>query len=76
MVYVYCLKNKIDNGLYYGYTKDLIRRCKEHGKYWTLVYYEAYLSDGDAREREKRLKDYGQARTHLKRRISGSLDHS
>lgn len=45
----------------------------EHGeKYWTLVYYEAYLAQEDAVEREKHLKQYGQARTHLKKRITYS----
>jgi putative endonuclease len=73
MYYTYCLKSKFGNELYYGYTNDLIRRCKEHGNQWKLVYYEAYLSEDDAREREQKLKDYGQARTHLKKRIKKSL---
>ncbi len=73
MYYVYCLKSKIDGKPYYGYTKDLRRRMPEHGeKYWTLVYYEAYLAQEDAVEREKHLKQYGQARTHLKKRITYS----
>lgn len=62
--------------LYYGYTDNLDRRLSEHeaeDKAWGLVYYEAYRSEDDARQRERKLKDYGQARTHLKRRISKSL---
>jgi predicted GIY-YIG superfamily endonuclease len=74
MYYTYCLKNKYDNELYYVYTSDLARRCREHGKNWKLVYYEAYLSEYDARERERKLKDYGQARAHLKKRMKNSLD--
>jgi len=74
MFYTYCLKNKIDGGLYYGYTSDLKRRFKEHGKFWKLIYYEAYLSEEDARNRECKLKDYGQTRTHLENRIKNSLE--
>jgi len=42
-------------------------------KNWKLVYYEAYDSDIDARRREIKLKDYGQPRTHLKKRIHNSI---
>jgi len=73
MFYVYCLKNCGNQKLYYGYTNDLVRRCKEHGSEWELVYYEGYKSSADARRREVKLKDHGQARGHLKRRIKNSL---
>ncbi|MEK7187000.1 MAG: GIY-YIG nuclease family protein [Patescibacteria group bacterium] len=73
MYYVYCLRNKKDKSFYYGYTSDLKRRIKEHGSLWQLVYYEAYLAEPDARLRERKLKDYGQARSKLKGRISESL---
>jgi len=56
-----------------GYTADLKRRCKEHGSSWRLVYYEAYASEVDARLRENKLKDYGQARSRLKLRIKNSI---
>ena len=79
MYYVYVLRSLKTSELYYGYTSDLRKRLKEHNqgrnkstKYsgpWQLVYYEAYLSQADAKEREYHLKRYGQARTHLKRRI-------
>ncbi|MFC1709339.1 GIY-YIG nuclease family protein [Candidatus Omnitrophota bacterium] len=75
MHYVYVLKN-IDNGeLYYGYTNNLERRLKEHNKdnEWKLIYFEAYLAESDARQREKKLKQYGQARTHLKNRLKSSI---
>ena len=61
--------------LYYGYTNDLERRFKEHSikHKCKLIYYEAYLLESDAREREKKLKHYGQTRTCLKQRIKKSL---
>lgn len=74
--YVYCLQHLKHKELYYGYTEDLRRRLKEHkreDKNWELIYYEAYRSEIDARTREQKLKDYGQSRTHLKRRIAHSL---
>ena len=76
MFYTYCLQNKKNKELYYGYSNDLKRRLTEHrqvDKKWILIYYEAYRSENDARKREKKLKHYGQSRTHLKRRISESL---
>jgi putative endonuclease len=73
--YTYVLRNKKNGELYYGYTNDLDRRIKEHGSNneRKLIYYEAYLSEEDARRRERKLKDYGQARTQLKNRIKESL---
>ena len=75
MYYVYVLKDPNTNELYYGYTSDLKRRWGEHQtkEHWQLVYYEAYHSERDARAREQHLKHYGQARTHLKKRLTGSL---
>jgi putative endonuclease len=84
MFYVYVIKNKSDN-LYYGCTNNLRRRFFEHnngrsfstkGSKWKLIYYEAYLSKEDAQEREKQLKQYGQALAQLKRRIKKSLRES
>lgn len=76
MHYVYCIQNLVKKDFYYGYTNDLIRRLKEHkreDKNWDLIYYEAYRSEIDARKREQKLKDYGQSRTHLKKRIINSI---
>ena len=83
MYYVYILQSKIDKDLYIGSTNDLRRRLAEHndGKVkstaprlpFDLVYYEAYKSEDDARIRESRLKDRGQARARLKERLSASL---
>jgi len=84
MFYVYVIKNESDE-LYYGCTKNLKKRFFEHnsgksfstkGLKWKLVYYEAYLSEDDAWEREKQLKQYGQALGQLKRRIKKSLSKS
>jgi predicted GIY-YIG superfamily endonuclease len=76
MYYVYVLKMKGSGDLYYGYTNDLERRIIEHNKRdnWILIYYEAYRSERDASSRERKLKQYGQARTHLKNRIQHSLN--
>lgn len=76
MYYVYVLKNKINSELYYGFTSNLEERLKQHytNGEWQLLYYEAYLSEEDAGRREAKLKDYGQARAHLKKRINTSLN--
>ena len=81
MYYVYFLQNE-NNELYYGSTNNLKRRLQEHnsgrtyytkGRYWKLIYYEAYLSEKDARNRKKQLKLHGQAFAQTKRRIKNSL---
>lgn len=41
-----------------------------------LIYYECYLSQKDAIQREKMIKRFGSAYSHLKRRISNSLKDS
>ena len=78
MFYFYVLENQ-DGQLYHGSTNDLKRRLKEHvtgksfatkGSSWKLIYYEAYASESDARAREQRIKDFGQAYNQLKKRIS------
>jgi predicted GIY-YIG superfamily endonuclease len=83
MFYVYVIKNETDD-LYYGSTNDLRRRLAEHNRgksfstmnhIWTLIYYEAYKVESDAREREHQLKYHGQAKAQLKRRISASLQN-
>jgi predicted GIY-YIG superfamily endonuclease len=69
------LKDTITNELYYGYTNNLDRRVTEHNEKqnWELVYYEAYKSELDARNRERKLKHYAQALTALKGRLKESL---
>lgn len=80
MYYVYILRSlKYKNKLYIGYTSDLKKRFAQHtsGENSTtrkflpvkLLYYEAFESKIDARNREKQLKQHGNALGHLKRRI-------
>jgi putative endonuclease len=83
MYYLYVLKSKKDTQLYTGSTNDLRRRFKEHneGKIFStktrrpfeLVYYEAYKSEKDARNRESNLKLRSRAFAQLKKRISNCL---
>ena len=86
MFYVYVLKSLKDNKLYIGYTNDLKRRFKEHNdgenvstksrRPFVLIYYEAYLSQKDAREREKKLKHFQNSYKFLKDRIKHSLSEN
>ena len=83
MFYVYILKSKKDDSKYIGYTNNLKRRLTEHNnlknkstKYkapFNLVYYEAYQSRADAKNREYNLKRFANAYIQLKRRIKNSL---
>ena len=83
MFYVYILQIKKDGNLYLGSTNDLKRRIVEHNKGLNfstklrtpleLVYYEAYKSEEDAREREHNLKLRANALSQLKRRINRTL---
>lgn len=77
MFYVYVLMNPNTGTLYYGFTTSLRQRFAKHQEMpkhtgWKLVYYEAYLNEQDARDRERMLKQYGAARGHLKQRIARS----
>ena len=76
MHWIYIIKNRNSGELYYGYTNDFKRRFKEHNrdKPCELIGCEGYKSELDARERERKLKHYGQARTHLKKRLKRSLE--
>ena len=76
MYYVYLLQSPGADDIYIGFTPDLRRRMREHGsehRDWTLVYYEAYASEKDARLRERRLKHHGSGNVELKKRLQGSL---
>ena len=74
MFYVYILKNRRQGELYIGYSEDLKRRLKEHkSKNPELVYYEAYKSEKDAKNREMKLKQHGQTKRRLKERLRHSL---
>jgi len=74
MYYAYVLYNHRDNEPYIGYTNDLQRRIKEHAtRKPELPYYEAYKDKRDAKEREYKLKQRGQAVRWLKHRLKHSL---
>jgi putative endonuclease len=83
MFYVYFLSSESTKWIYIGYTEDLNKRLIQHNsgqsratKYrrpWKLVYYEAYLNEYDAKEREWQLKKHAKALGLLKKRISRSL---
>jgi len=83
MFYVYIVKSTNYNEIYVGSTNDLRRRFIEHNngdelstrryRPWRLVYYEAFSSEKDAREREMKLKHHGNAIRELKKRIGSSL---
>ena len=82
MFYVYVLTMK--NGeIYIGFSTNLKNRIKQHyenkvistkNREPKLVYYEAYISKKDAKEREQKLKQRGNAKRWLKERISNSLN--
>ncbi|MDD4352046.1 MAG: GIY-YIG nuclease family protein [Candidatus Gracilibacteria bacterium] len=81
--YVYVLQSKKDNKFYIGFTTNLDRRIKEHdeGKNIStakrlpveLIFYEAYLSKGDALRREKYFKT-AKGKTTLKQMIREFLE--
>ncbi len=76
MFYVYLIKDK-NNKLYFGYTSDLKKRLQNHKLGHTrttkimkdieLYYYEAYKNEVQARQREKKLKQYGSSYAGLKK---------
>ena len=81
---LYVIKSEVDDGLYIGVTNDLKRRLEEHNqgmnrstksrKPFKLIYCEGYKSKRDALIREKKLKQYKNSYTELKKRIIHSLD--
>jgi len=66
MFYIYVLFSLKDLHLYIGFTTDLKSRLKHHNdgdndstksrRPFKLIYYEVYMSEKDARMREKFLK--------------------
>ena len=85
MFYVYLIQSKEDKKLYIGLTNNLKRRIKEHNngmtfstKYRTpfrIIYYEAYFSRVDAEVRERKLKQFKNSYTELKKRLKNSLNY-
>jgi len=68
MQYVYVLMSKKDNGLYIGCTSNLKARVILHNAKkvsstakrapFMIIYYEAYLNNTDAYNREKYMKSW------------------
>lgn len=67
MFYVYFLRSRVKRDqLYVGYSEDLKARFKKHNagevkstkpyRPWDLIYYEAFASKKDAKQREQYLK--------------------
>lgn len=78
MYYIYIIQDEFDK-IYTGYSSNLKNRLRSHllGTTTTtakfvnpkLIYYEAYLSEKLARERETKLKQYGSSYTGLIKRL-------
>ena len=83
MFTVYIIQSEKTKDLYFGFTSDLEKRINDHnrgknsstkfGVPWLVIYTESYRSEKDARSRERTLKQYGNARTYIKKRIGNSL---
>ena len=83
MYYVYVLQNVQDETDFYtGYSSDLKKRVEQHnegkntctrGKRWRVVYYEAYISEEVARDRERKLKNDGRVKRFLFERIKSQF---
>ena len=82
MFYVYIIRSEIDHNLYVGFTTDLRKRIKDHNEGCNtstrcrrplrLMYYEAYLSEKDARTREIFLKS-GRGREIMKKQLADTF---
>jgi len=82
--FVYILKSLKDNQLYIGSTSNLKKRLKEHNsglvtstklrRPLKLVYFEGYVSEKEARQREHNLKLRARALRQLLNRIKISLE--
>ena len=82
MYYVYLLQSENDE-YYIGFSSDLKVRFTAHnmgqvkstaGRNWQLVYYEAYLMQEAARDRERILKHDGRSRRALMERVKRHLE--
>ncbi|KKQ06961.1 MAG: Excinuclease ABC C subunit domain protein [Candidatus Moranbacteria bacterium GW2011_GWE2_36_40] len=84
MHYLYILKSLKDHKLYIGYTVSIVARLKKHNEGKVLstkcrrplvvVYCEVYRTETEARDREKKLKQFGKVYAQLIRRIKRSID--
>ena len=83
MYYVYVIRNEADE-FYIGYTAGLKKRLAEHNAggtqstknhQWELVYYEAYVNERYARNREQALKKNRRMNKFLMERVKESLSY-
>ena len=82
MYYVYIIKSLTKDFKYIGFSSDLKKRFRHHNdggntstsKYrpFKIVYYEGYLSEKDARRRERFLKS-GRGREIIEQQLEDSL---
>ena len=81
MYFVYVIQNE-KKDYYIGYTANLEKRLVDHnagcnqstkGHKWELVYYEAYINEKYARNREQTLKKNRRMKTLLLKRVEESL---
>ena len=81
MFFVYVIRSYVDGRFYVGFTRDVVKRLKEHnsGKTqstkgytpWQLFFLEEYESRIAARKREVYLKS-GIGKEYIKNKWSGS----
>jgi len=86
MYYVYILKSKKDGRMYTGFSMDLRQRVADHNngkssytknfRPWKLIYYEAFLSEKDAKQRERNLKIIPNSSTQLRKRLKNSINET
>jgi len=84
MFYTYVLRSLKDGKLYTGFSPDLRARLKKHraGKVLAtknrlpvdVIYYEAYINERDARERERYLKT-GWGRNYVHKILKNTLQN-
>lgn len=80
--YTYILRSLKNSSFYIGYTTDLKRRLKQHNngesqatkpfRPYELIFYEAFLNDTDAKNREIYLKG-GYGRKTIKKLLTKYL---
>lgn len=81
--HVYVLQSQRDKKLYIGYSTQLFRRLRQHNnglnlstrhrRPLTLIYFEAFLNEADARRRERYFKT-SKGKTTLKQMLRVFLD--
>ena len=82
MYFVYILQSEKDGRFYIGFTDNIERRLKEHNegkssatkpfRPYELIFYEAFLSERDAKNREEYLKG-GYGRRTIKKMLKNYL---